>query len=352
MREALVEYLACPSCDGVLGVDVEVRQRDEIVTGTLRCQCGLTATIDRGVPSFVHVDATGDADAQVVDSFSFKWDRIPDFGFDRPQLERFYDEWFARKLGVADVDALGRCLAMKRSFLDAGTGLGAKLGTYGRANAHGVAVGVDVSASVFPARDNTRGWANTHVVRADLWRLPLRRAQFDLIVSDGVLHHTADARKAFEALLPYLAPGGEIAIHVYRRLGPIREYCDDLLRAHATTLSPEACWTFSESITRLGEALARIGAKIDVPPVPALGIAAGQYDVQRFFYHHVMKCFWNPEFTFDENVLVNFDWYHPAHASRHDEDEVRAWFMDAGLVDVRSPRANENGVSMIGRRSA
>lgn len=183
-------------------------------------------------------------------------------------------------------------------------------------------------------------------------RLPLRKGQFDLIVSDGVLHHTPDARKAFESLLPYLAPGGEIAIHVYRRLGPVREFCDDLLRAHATRLGPEECWAFSESMTRLGQALAGTGARVDLPDVPALGLEAGRYDVQRFFYHHVMKCFWNPQFSFDENVLVNFDWYHPVHASRHTEDEVVAWFTEAGLVDIRVPRANENGVSVVGRRSA
>jgi SAM-dependent methyltransferase len=301
------------------------------------------------VPSFV--DESAEA-SQVTESFSFKWGRLPTFGFDDTRRERFYDDWFARKLGLPDATALAAYLKGKQAFLDAGTGLGPKIATYGRANAAGAAVGVDISTSAFHAAQNTRAWPNVHVVRADLMRLPLRRAQFDLIVSDGVLHHTADAEKAFQALLPYLAPGGEIAIHVYRRLGPVREFCDDFLRAHTTGLTPEACWAFSESITRLGEALASARAEVDVPDVPVLGIAAGRYDVQRLFYHHVMKCFWNPEFSFDENVLVNFDWYHPAHASRHTEEDVVAWFTEGGLVDVRKPHANENGVSVIGRRPA
>jgi SAM-dependent methyltransferase len=319
--------------------------------GALVCACGRAASIQQGIPSFVIEGAVTGTGAQVVDSFSFKWQRLPGFGFDHPVLERFYDDWFARKLGLTDADALARMLGTKQTFLDAGTGLGAKLGTYGRANPTGLAVGVDISASVVPAADNTRPWRNTHIIRADVFHLPLRRSVFDLIVSDGVLHHTPDPRKAFEALVPYLAPGGHIAIHVYRRQGPIREFCDDHLRAQTTRLTPEACWAFSESMTRIGQALARPGTTVDLPSVPELGIAAGPQDIQRFVYQHVMKCFWNPEFTFDENVLVNFDWYHPAHASRHTEDEVRAWFIDSGLVDIEAPKANENGVSMIGRRA-
>lgn len=276
---------------------------------------------------------------------------MPSFGLQTPELKAFYDEWLRRKLGLPDEDAFETYLRSKRLILDAGTGLGAKVETIAKINLQARVIGVDLSESVVPAFANTRRWPNAHILQADLMSLPFPEGYFDLIVSDGVLHHTPDPRKAFNALVPHLAPGGEIAIHVYKRLGPIREFCDDRLRGHSTALTSEGCWEFSVPFTKLGEALANLKATVEIPEdLPILGIKAGRYDLQRFIYYHFFKCFWNPEFTFEENNLVNFDWYHPVFAFRHTEEEVVGWFREAGLVDIRVPRVNENGISVVGRR--
>jgi hypothetical protein len=47
-----------------------------------------------------------------------------------------------------------------------------------------------------------------------------------------------------------------------------------------------------------------------------------------------MKCFWNPNLTFQENVAINYDWYHPQIATRHRLEEVREWFWQAKLKIV------------------
>ena len=67
----------------------------------------------------------------------------------------------------------------------------------------------------------------------------------------------------------------------------------------------------------------------------ASGIQAGRYDVQRLIYWHFAKLFWNPELTMEENLHVNFDWYHPRYAHRHSEEEVRGWCDDADLEITR-----------------
>ncbi|PIQ82832.1 MAG: hypothetical protein COV76_01590 [Candidatus Omnitrophica bacterium CG11_big_fil_rev_8_21_14_0_20_64_10] len=289
---------------------------------------------------------------QVQSSFSFKWNRLPGFGFQDERQKQFYDDWFSRKLGLPAPEQLPAFLSGRRSFLDVGTGLGAKIDTFCRFNRTAPAVGIDFSESVVPAWQNVRHHANARILRADLFRMPFRKEQFDLIVSDGVLHHPPDTRRAFEALLPFLAPGGLIAIHVYRKMGPAREFCDDLLRAEATRMEPEACWAFSEAFTRFGKALSEMQATVDVPQdLPGLGIPAGRYDLQRLIYDHFFKCFWNPDFKFDENTLVNFDWYHPAHAFRHTPEEVRGWFEAAGLKEIRLLTPNPNGISAIGRKA-
>ena len=85
-------------------------------------------------------------------------------------------------------------------------------------------------------------------------------------------------------------------------------------------------------MSELGRELSDLEATITLERgVPLLGIPPGEHDVQRLIYWHFLKCFWNDDFSPNLNDLVNFDWYHPPYASRHTEDEVRAWCEDLGL---------------------
>lgn len=90
--------------------------------------------------------------------------------------------------------------------------------------------------------------------------------------------------------------------------------------------------------------------QIEVPEdIELLGFQQGRYDLQRFVYYNMFKCFYNESFTFDENVLVNFDWYRPADAHRHTEEEVRRWFIESGLSEIQLFNP-ESGISARGRR--
>lgn len=352
MRTVLVPLLRCPRCGGGLQL-AGGGAAAEVDDGALECGCGARFPIIGGVPRLLPEERApvDGALGQVRDSFSFKWTNLPRWGFDREEVRAFNQAWFYAKVGCQDVAVFARYIAPRRRILDAGTGLGGKVAHMAEINPEALVVGVDISESVVPAHENVHHLANAHIVQADLTRLPFPEGFFDLIVCDGVLHHTPDPRGAFLALVKWLAPEGEIAIHVYRRLGPVREFCDDLLRAHCAAVPPEEAWAFSLPFTRFGESLARQGVEIEVPEdLPVLGIRKGRYNLQRFIYQHVFKCFWNDGFSFDENNMVNFDWYHPRFAFRHDEDEVLGWFREAGLREVRAHRANGNGISVVGRR--
>lgn len=62
-----------------------------------------------------------------------------------------------------------------------------------------------------------------------------------------------------------------------------------------------------------------------------------------------MKCFWNPELDFNENAVINYDWYHPQLCSRHTPEEVRQWFERAGPRVVHEC-VDFYGITMRGRR--
>jgi hypothetical protein len=98
-----------------------------------------------------------------------------------------------------------------------------------------------------------------------------------------------------------------------------------------------------------GKALSNLNIQIDVPEVSILGISAGSYDLQRFIYHHFMKCYWNDELTLEQNTMINFDWYHPTISSRHSLEEVRSWYVESGLKIIHE-YVDEYGITMRGKK--
>jgi SAM-dependent methyltransferase len=68
-----------------------------------------------------------------------------------------------------------------------------------------------------------KGFADRYAIRnvaflqMNLFRPPFRENAFDVVVSNGVLHHTGDCEGAFRSILSKLKPGGLILIGLYNR---------------------------------------------------------------------------------------------------------------------------------------
>jgi len=56
-------------------------------------------------------------------------------------------------------------------------------------------------------------------VQMNLFRPCFKPAQFDVVLCNGVLHHTSDPYGGFRALVPLVRPGGHIVIGLYNRFG-------------------------------------------------------------------------------------------------------------------------------------
>ena len=92
----------------------------------------------------------------------------------------------------------------------------------------------------------------------------------------------------------------------------------------------------------------RVG--IDVTEaIPVLGIPKGRLDLQRFIHWNIMKCFWNDDFDFHTNNIINFDWYHPEYCFRFEPDEFRSWF-DEGW-DIQAFNVQDAGISCRAKRA-
>ena len=48
-------------------------------------------------------------------------------------------------------------------------------------------------------------------------------------------------------------------------------------------------------------------------------------------------------------MITNFDWYHPLHAHRHTEAEVRGWLAEFELEEVHLSVV-ESGISVLAKK--
>jgi len=348
MKESLLEYIVCPVCNGTLSLSKSVFKNDEVMAGVLACANNHSFMVSDGIPRLLLQGGLVEAQKETQNTFSQKWSKIPDYGYE-PKTRKFHLKWYLQRYGWGSLDNLSEFLGTRKLILDAGTGLGRDSGLYAEHTA-GQVFGVDISQSIDIAYRHIGHLPNVHLIQADLTNLPFREGFFDFVASDAVLHHTPSTEESFKYLCSFLSSSGQIAICVYKRKGAIREFCDDYIRGFTTKLSVEECYKFSEAMTKFGKSLSDMKTEIVVPEdIQFLGIKAGKHDLQRFIYWNVFKCFWNDDYNFETNVMVNFDWYHPRYAHRHTPEEVGQWFDDIGLK-VLYFDVGESGVSARGRK--
>lgn len=319
MKREILEHLVDPDALGTLDIRATMEQNGDVREGALVTGTK-TFTIREGIPSFVSEDVRED---QTVQSFGDKWDK---HRYYKDHTRRFYTEWYLARFGFGTVDGLKKFLSDKRFILDAGTGAGRDAANFAEASSSTV-FGVDTA---WHALSNAGAQPNrpaVNLVHADVNRLPFPDEFFDFINCDQVIHHTPDPPLTFKNLTKKLKKGGELTTYVYRKKSVIREFTDDYIRDRIKDESFEKALEVCEAITKMGKAFADIKATVTLEEdIPVLGITKGTYDVQRFMHWHVMKCFWNDEFDFFTNNVVNADWYHPVYCFRYTPEEFRAWF--------------------------
>lgn len=285
---ALIDLFACPACERRLERDGDA----------LRCTCGSRHPIVRGVPRFVPDDG-------YVGSFSFEWNTHDTTQLDSKRGDSMTADTLRAKTGLTEADLRGKLV------LDAGLGSGRFSEVLAGLGAR--VIGVDLSLAVEAAHRNLGDRDDVLVAQADIGRLPFLRETFDVIVSIGVLHHTPDTRRHFEALVPLLKPGGTIAIWVYPDEGDYRT------RNHwipwTNQLPPRLFYEWCRWFVRVMQK--RRGSRL-------------QSLIARLFPYSQQS------YGSENDVLDLFDGYSPRYHGIHSPDQVLGWFRDAGLIELWS----------------
>jgi len=283
-------------------------------------------------------------------SFRDKWEKNIDLAF-RETLREGSDiqNWILNRNGWKSKTELKSFLTDKKTVLDAGCGNG-RVTALLRENSNDSTtnvLGIDLVAADV-AQGNLKQYKNVETKQKDLLGDLTDLGKFDFIYSQEVLHHTDNPYKSFENLVnTNLNENGTIAIYVYKKKAPLREYCDDFVRDNINGMSYEQSMKVCDQITELGKALTDQNIKIKVPAVDLLKIEEGEYDLQRFVYHFFMKCFWSNDMKFEENSVINYDWYHPQNCERYDVEEIRDWFKQTNLK-ITHEFVDPYGITMHG----
>ncbi|MDP2683946.1 MAG: class I SAM-dependent methyltransferase [bacterium] len=283
-------------------------------------------------------------------SFSDKWNNNPKLAFTESLKENSeIFNWILNRNGFKNSKEFRYYLKNKESILDAGCGNGritALLRKYSPLTTK--ITGIDLT-SAHIAKNNLKKFNNIKIIKKDLLENLTNLGKFDFIYCQEVLHHTNNPKKAFLNLCKILEPAGEIAIYVYKKKAPIREYVDDLIRYQISDLSYNKAIKACKQITDLGKMLSKNKIKIKVPDVDILEIKKGTYDLQRFIYYFFMKCYWNNNLTHNENTAINYDWYHPQLCFRYTIEDIQKWFKDANLKIIHE-FTDFYGITMRGRK--
>jgi 2-polyprenyl-3-methyl-5-hydroxy-6-metoxy-1,4-benzoquinol methylase len=128
----------------------------------------------------------------------------------------------------ADTSVFGRLLRdqipVNAKVLEVGCGTG-QLSNYLAATCLARIYAADMTlaslrlGSKFAAEQNVQGIC---FLQMNLFRPCVRPGSMDLVISNGVLHHTADSKAAFMSIAPLVKPGGHIVVGLYNHIGRLR----------------------------------------------------------------------------------------------------------------------------------
>lgn len=331
MKHRLLQWLACPSCQGGLTLSVQHEADGEIEEGALACAaCQRTFPISKGIPRFVASD-------QYASSFGHQWNRHAELQLDSRNGTRFSEERFRSITGWTGEKMKGRLT------LDAGCGSGRFAEIALKDGAEVVAV--DLSHAVDACRRNLGANPKLHVVQASVYELPFRDFTFERVYCIGVIQHTPDPQRSVLSLARQVARGGRIGLWIYEIswkafVGTVGfKY---LLRPFTKRGRISQIEKLSEILERMCWPIVRWARHRGLPGHIAMRLLP-------------VSCAHLQDIPLSEKdlrewiLLDTFDMYSPAHDHPQTFPTVRAWLEEAGLQP--DPRHPHGGISITATRS-
>jgi len=208
--ENIIGFLHCP-IDGA-------SLRLEATDGSLTDGRGHRYRIERGIPCLSVPNEWEAAKRDVTDIVKAFYEKTPFPNYDgldtRDSLRtKVRDSVFARLLDEQ--------VPRGAAILEVGCGTGQMTNFLGMGWGRTV-IGADLCMNSLGLANGFRNRFsinNAHFVQMNLFRPAFREASFDVVLSNGVLHHTSDCAGAFRSIARLVKPGGFIIVGLYNWLG-------------------------------------------------------------------------------------------------------------------------------------
>ncbi len=326
MLGSAVQYYRHPRTEERLALVAERVAGDEVLSGAL-VGGGDLFPIVGGVPRFCSVE-------NYAATFGYQWTHFSATQLDsRAQWGRVSEARLFAETGWPR-------LMQGERVLEAGCGMGRFTEVLARTGAE--VFTFDASLAIESNVENNGSLRNVNFAQADIYAPPYEKASFDRILCLGVIQHCPWPRRAFESLITFLKPGGQIVLDVYRLSWRCLLSGKYYLRPLTRRLRPATLhrlvekyvagvYPFTGAIQRLaGPRSRRLSSML------AMADYRGVYDAPDDVLRRLAE-------------LDTFDMLSPAHDKPQTIGTIRKWFRDAALTDV-VVRPGHNGIEARGRR--
>jgi len=237
-------------------------------------------------------------------SFTREWDLLNhdnvSFGYTPEQRDEFVKIEFDWPPGVLEQSPL--------KVLEIGAGSGFETASLERVT-KGYVFGFDLNLAL--VRKGHLLYSNPFINTAisSAFVLPLQPHTFQVVYSNGVLHHTYSTKEAFDAIDQYRAEDGIICIWLYAY--------EDYNTGRLSALMYVAEWTFRPSIARLPDFWQNLVVKL----------------LTRHYHYNYMKGTYlgRDKWTLKDSEHQVRDRWTCLYAHRHSFKEVIMWFQEKGL---------------------
>jgi len=313
MKIELFELLQSPQTSENLTLMKDTEDSRGIVSGIL-----LNSTnsqkypIRNSIPRFV-------PDSNYADNFGMQWNLFSITQLDSNSGHPISSNRFWKSTGWTPDDIKGKWI------LDVGCGSGRFAEVALKAGANVVAL--DYSYAVDACFENLKHYPNLHVVQGNIYEMPFKKESFDYIYSLGVLQHTPEVKKAFDALPPLLKSNGKLCVDYYAKSWKSIFEIKHWLRPLTKRIPQQKLFSILRVMVPI-----LLPISYAISRIPLIG---------KYLKHLIPVVNFYDEFPYltteqhkEWSLLDTFDWLSPKYDNPQTRTTVYKWMNNAEFKDV------------------